>query len=89
MQGTITTIQKQAIRINKLVSEISEAATVDHELVAAKREQFNLSVLLNDLVDHFREAKATPGVKIMSDIAPNIQFVGLPDRFAQVVINLI
>jgi two-component system sensor histidine kinase ChvG len=89
VQGTITTIQKQAIRINKLVSEISEAATVDHELVAAKREQFNLSVLLNDLVDHFREAKATPGVKIMSDIAPNIQFVGLPDRFAQVVINLI
>jgi two-component system sensor histidine kinase ChvG len=89
VQGTITTIQKQAIRINKLVSEISEAATVDHELVAAKREQFNLSVLLNDLVDHFRDAKATPGVKIMSDIAPNIQFVGLPDRFAQVVINLI
>ena len=30
-------IQKQAVRMNKLISEISEAAIVDHQLVALRR----------------------------------------------------
>ena len=49
-------IQNQAVRMNKLISEISEAAIVDHDLVAAKRERFNLSETIGELIGFFEPA---------------------------------
>jgi two-component system sensor histidine kinase ChvG len=80
-------IRKQAIRMNKLISEISEAAIVDYDLVAAKREKFDLSETLENLVQFFEDQNSN--ISIISDIQKNVVFLGLPDRIARVFINLI
>jgi two-component system sensor histidine kinase ChvG len=80
-------IRKQAIRMNKLISEISEAAIVDYDLVAAKREKFDLSEALENLIQFFEEQNSN--VSITSSIQKNVMLLGLPDRIARVFINLI
>lgn len=82
-------IQKQAIRMNKLISEISEAAIVDHELVASRREKFDLSTTIHDLINFFETSTQNAGVRLTSEIQVNIKVTGLPDRMARVIINLI
>ena len=82
-------IHDQAVRMNKLISEISEAAIVDHDLVATKREKFNLSELVQDLAGHFETEAEREGVKLVADLQSNVKLTGLPDRIAQVVINLV
>ena len=82
-------IHDQAVRMNKLISEISEAAIVDHDLVATKREKFNLSELVHDLTGHFETEAEREGVKLVADLQSNVKLTGLPDRIAQVVINLV
>lgn len=82
-------IQSQAVRMNKLISEISEAAIVDHDLVSAQREEFDLSETLKDLVEFFQDQSEASEVAITSIIQKKIKFVGLPDRIARVIINLL
>ena len=82
-------IQSQAVRMNKLISEISEAAIVDHDLVSAQREEFDLSETLKDLVEFFQDQSDASEVAITSSIQKKIKFVGLPDRIARVIINLL
>ena len=84
---TFLAIKKQAIRMNKLISEISEAAIVDYDLVSATREKFDLSETLQNLVEFFENQNF--GVLVSSNIQQNIYFIGLPDRIARVFINLI
>lgn len=81
-------IREQAVRMDKLISEISEAAIVDNELVTKKRERFNLSSVLTDIIDHYVESNDFPAMEIECNIQPNIQIRGLPDRIGQVVVNL-
>ena len=73
--------------MNKLISEISEAAIVDYDLVAAKREKFDLSETLENLIQFFQEQHSH--ISIKSSIQKNVMFLGLPDRIARVFINLI
>jgi len=81
-------IREQAVRMDKLISEISEAAIVDNELVTKKRERFNLSTVLTEIVDHYVESNEFPALQIETSIQPNIQIKGLADRIGQVVVNL-
>ena len=77
------------MRINKLISEISEAAIVDHDLVAAKRERFNFSETIGELIGFFEPAANAAQVRLTFDIQSDVHFTGLPDRLARVVINLV
>ena len=81
-------IREQAVRMDKLISEISEAAIVDNELVTKKRERFNLSTVLTEIVDHYVESSEFPSLEIETSIQPNVQIRGLADRIGQVVVNL-
>lgn len=85
----IAKIRKQALRMDKLISEISEAAIVDNELVTKKREKFNLSSVLSEILEHYLENNEFPKLEIQTDIQPNIHLRGLPDRLGQVVVNLL
>ncbi len=82
-------IQSQAIRMNKLISEISEAAVVDHDLVSTKREKFDLSESIENIVTFFKSQNENLNIELTSRIQPNVKFVGLPDRIARVIINLL
>ena len=86
---TISKIQDQAIRMNKLVSEISEAAVVDHDLVTKERERFDLVPLIAEIVEHYSEANEYPKLNISYTGPKKLLMNGLPDRIGQVVVNLI
>ena len=82
-------IQNQAVRMNKLISEISEAAIVDHDLVAAKRERFNFSATIGELIGFFEPTATEAQLRLTFNIQNHIHVTGLPDRLARVVINLV
>ena len=86
---TVEKIKQQAIRMNKLVSEISESAVVDHDLVTKKRERFDLSELITDIGNHYIEANEFSLLKITFEVPRRLMLTGLPDRIGQVVVNLI
>ena len=86
---TIAKIQNQAIRMNKLVSEISEAAIIDHDLVTKKRERFDLSELVFEIVSHYEETSEYTKLEITYDGPKKLMMNGLPDRIGQVIVNLI
>ena len=60
-------IKDQAVRMNKLVSEISEAAIVDNDLVTKKREKFDLSKVLTEIVDHYKDTNEHPKLEFIAD----------------------
>lgn len=85
----INKVKQQAQRMNKLVSEISEAAIVDNDLVTKKRERANISEIISEIVQHYVEVNEFPAVKINTQIQNNIQLEVLPERIGQVTVNLI
>ena len=87
--NALDTIARQANRMNRLISEISDSALVDSELVQAKRDRFDLSVLINDIITNMTDSANGVQVALNSKINPRIRFFGLPDRIAQVAVNLI
>jgi signal transduction histidine kinase len=82
-------IKNQALRMNKLVSDISEAAIVDHEIVAKKREKFDISNIVDEIAKHYIDEIKNSKIEINVTLQKNINFNGLPDRIAQILINLI
>ena len=86
--GSIQNIKDQAIRMNKLVSEISESAIVDNDLVTKKRETCDLSKVIDEIIDHYKDTNEYPNLEISSNIQKNIVINGLPDRIGQVLVNL-
>ena len=82
-------IKEQAERMNKLISEISEAAVVDNDLVTQTRDRFDLSKTISEIVDHYVDINVYPDVTINSDIQKNVVLLGLSERIGQVVVNLL
>jgi two-component system sensor histidine kinase ChvG len=82
-------VRQQAQRMNKLVTEISEAAIVDNDLVTKKRERVNVSGIISEIVNHYAEVNEYPSVKISADLQQNIQMEVLPERIGQITVNLI
>ena len=75
--------------MNKLISEISEAAIVDNDLVTQSRERFDLSNTITEIVNHYVDANEYSELNLVSDIQKNVVLLGLPERVGQIVVNLI
>ena len=88
-EPALNKIKEQAERMNKLISEISEAAVVDNDLVTQTREKFDLSYAISEIVEHYVDSNEYPDVSINSDIQKNVVLLGLPERVGQVVVNLL
>ncbi len=77
-------------RLDRLVSDISNASRLDSELVKEEEEPFDLVHMLRNLTDHLGKEAAAKGVEFISDLPPvPIQVQGLEARLAQVFVNLI
>lgn len=86
----LTVIEHDVRRLDRLVSDISNASRLDSELVKEQEESFNLSRMLQNLSDHLGKQAGEKGVDFISDL-PSEQIViqGLEGRLAQVLVNLI
>ena len=83
-------IEHDVRRLDRLVSDISNASRLDSELVKEEEESFNLSRTLSNLSEHLGKQAAEKGVDFISDLpSESIVIQGLEGRLAQVFVNLI
>jgi len=83
-------IEHDVRRLDRLVSDISNASRLDAELVKEEEEQFDLLHMLGNLNQYLGEDARAKGIDYISDM-PNgeIMIDGLEARLAQVFVNLI
>jgi len=83
-------IEHDVRRLDRLVSDISNASRLDSELVKEEEETFDLVRMVSRLADHFEREAADKGVEFIADLpAKPIVIRGLEGRLAQVIVNLI
>ncbi len=77
-------------RLDRLVSDISNASRLDSELVKEEEEQFDLLNMVGNLSQYLGEDAKSKGIDFISDLPANPILVhGLEARLAQVFVNLI
>ena len=77
-------------RLDRLVSDISNASRLDSELVKEEEESFNLLKMLGNIIEYLSHEAKGKGVDFISDLpAEPIVIQGLEARLAQVFVNLI
>jgi len=83
-------IKQDVTRLDRLVTDISNASRLDRELVRDERASFDLSMLINNLVEFNQEQAEKQGGQLISNL-PNepLMVRGLEGRLAQVLVNLI
>ena len=83
-------IEHDVRRLDRLVSDISNASRLDSELVHEDEETFDLLTMIGNLGDHLGQEARSKGIEFISDLPSNpIETVGLESRLAQVFVNLI
>jgi len=77
-------------RLDRLVSDISNASRLDSELVKEEEEQFNVLKTLKNINEHLGNEASEKGIDFISDLPKQPILVhGLEGRLAQVFVNLI
>jgi two-component system sensor histidine kinase ChvG len=83
-------IEHDVRRLDRLVSDISNASRLDSELVKEDEEEFNLLKTLSNLGQYLGQQASEKGVDFITDLpAEPIVIRGLEARLAQVFVNLI
>ncbi|HSF65604.1 MAG TPA: sensor histidine kinase [Paracoccaceae bacterium] len=83
-------IEHDVRRLDRLVSDISNASRLDSELVKEEEEEFNLLKTLANLSEFLGNQAGERGVELITDLPPDpIIIRGLEARLAQVFVNLI
>lgn len=83
-------VEHDVRRLDRLVSDISNASRLDSELVKEEEESFNLLTTVANITEYLGEDAKSKGIEFISDL-PNEPIViqGLEARLAQVFVNLI
>lgn len=89
-QKLLDVIEHDVRRLDRLVSDISNASRLDSELVKEEEEEFNLVRTLSNLCEYLGEQASKEGIEVITDMPPDdIVIRGLEPRLAQVFVNLI
>lgn len=84
-------IQDDVARLDRLITDISDASRLDAELSRTESEPIDLSDLLTEVVDFYRARKTSDSPAFDLKLEKNAQFnmLGIGDRLSQVFQNLI
>lgn len=86
----LSVIDHDVRRLDRLVSDISNASRLDSELVKEEEDTFNLLKMLGNLAEYLGQEAKAKGVDFITDLPPEpIVIQGLEGRLAQVFVNLI
>ncbi|WP_439155790.1 ATP-binding protein [Yoonia sp.] len=89
-QRLLEVIEHDVKRLDRLVSDISNASRLDSELVKEEEEPFDLIPMLLNIHEFMGKEAAAKGVDFVADMPNQPIFVqGLEGRLAQVFVNLI
>ncbi|MBQ2261725.1 MAG: sensor histidine kinase [Loktanella sp.] len=83
-------IEHDVRRLDRLVTDISNASRLDSELVKEVEETFDLNTTLRNILDHLGKDAERRGIEFITDV-PDLPLMiqGLEGRLAQVFVNLI
>jgi two-component system sensor histidine kinase ChvG len=83
-------IEHDVRRLDRLISDTSNASRLDSELVKEEEETFNLCKTLDNLGQHLAQEAEAKGVEFIAELPSEpILIQGLEARLAQVFVNLI
>jgi two-component system, OmpR family, sensor histidine kinase ChvG len=83
-------VEHDVRRLDRLVSDISNASRLDSELVKEDEEEFNLLKTLSNLCQYLSQQAGEKGVDFIIDLPGDpINIHGLEARLAQVFVNLV
>jgi two-component system sensor histidine kinase ChvG len=83
-------IEHDVRRLDRLISDTSNASRLDSELVKEEEETFNLCKTLDNLSQHLAQEAEAKGVEFIAELPHEpIMIQGLEARLAQVFVNLI
>ncbi|MFW8595800.1 sensor N-terminal transmembrane domain-containing protein [Cribrihabitans neustonicus] len=83
-------IEHDVRRLDRLVSDISNASRLDAELVKEQEEEFDLLTMLGNLNQYLGEDARSQGIDYITDLPRQpVMIQGLEARLAQVFVNLI
>ena len=83
-------IEHDVKRLDRLVSDISNASRLDSELVKEDEEAFDLLKMLGNIIDFLGKDASERGIDFIADMPETpIMVNGLEGRLAQVFVNLI
>ncbi len=83
-------IEHDVRRLDRLVSDISNASRLDSELVKEEEESFDLLAMMRNLTDYLGNEAEEKGIEFIADLPSEpIMIQGLEARLAQVFVNLI
>lgn len=86
----LNVIEHDVRRLDRLVSDISNASRLDSELVKEEEENFDLMSMIGNLGQYLGEDAKGDGIDFISDLPDvPIEINGLEARLAQVFVNLI
>ena len=86
----LSVIEHDVRRLDRLVSDISNASRLDAELVKEAEQPFDLIKLLGNIGQYLGEEARVKGIDYITDMpADPIVITGLEARLAQVFVNLI
>ena len=89
-QKLLDVIDHDVRRLDRLVSDISNASRLDSELVKEEEESFDLVKLLENISSYLGEEASRKGVDFITDLPRKPVIIqGLEARLAQVFVNLI
>jgi two-component system sensor histidine kinase ChvG len=85
----ITIIQEDVVRLDRLLTDISDASRLDAELSRAVMEPVELSPILSTLVDAYRISDDPDAPKLQIKNIDDVVVLGIESRLAQVFRNMI
>ena len=86
----LNVIEHDVRRLDRLVSDISNASRLDSELVKEEQEPFDLISMLGNLAEYLGEEADKKGIEFITDFPDDpVVVMGLEGRLAQVFVNLI
>ncbi|NNE81743.1 MAG: sensor histidine kinase [Silicimonas sp.] len=83
-------VEHDTRRLDRLVSDISNASRLDSELVKEEEAPFDLLKMIGNLADYLGNEAREKGVEFITDMPTDpIEIEGLESRLAQVFVNLL
>lgn len=82
-------IQRQAKRMSTLVSQLLELTRADQQRAAIRKESFDLSELIEVVLEQMEPQAQACGIEFRTRLKPNLSFFGDPSLMMRLILNLV
>lgn len=85
----LSIIQNEIIRLTKLIKELSDLSIIENEEIKIDKNEINLSVLLNRILENFEPVFMGKSISLNKQTEENISFMGDGELLNRVFTNIL